>query len=47
MQQNQSLTPEERRAKAMSDPEIQDILRDPAMRMILEQMQESPEAVGE
>lgn len=44
---NQDLTPEERRNMAMSDPEIQDILKDPAMRMILEQMQENPAAASE
>lgn len=31
----------------MSDPEVQEILRDPAMRMILEQMQSDPKAVQE
>ena len=31
--------PEEVRKRAMADPEVQAILRDPAMRMILEQMQ--------
>ncbi|KYQ58410.1 Stress-induced-phosphoprotein 1 [Trachymyrmex zeteki] len=34
-----SLNPEEVRKRAMADPEIQSILRDPAMRLILEQMQ--------
>lgn len=37
--------PEEVRKKAMHDPEIQSILKDPAMRMILEQMQSDPKAV--
>lgn len=37
--------PEEARARAMQDPEIQNILSDPAMRMILEQMQTDPKAV--
>lgn len=41
---NASLNPEERRKQAMEDPEIQQILADPAMRMILEQMQENPQA---
>lgn len=39
--------PAEVRERAMSDPEVQDILRDPAMRMILEQMQSDPKAVQE
>ena len=42
-----SLNPEERRKQAMEDPEIQQILNDPAMRMILEQMQENPQAANE
>ncbi|KAH1000194.1 hypothetical protein HUJ04_000116 [Dendroctonus ponderosae] len=33
------------RQRAMGDPEVQAILRDPAMRMILEQMQDDPRAV--
>jgi tetratricopeptide (TPR) repeat protein len=40
-----SLNPEEARARAMEDPEVQRILGDPAMRMILEQMQTDPKAV--
>lgn len=36
--------PEEARKRAMNDPEIQAILGDPAMRMILEQMQQDPKA---
>lgn len=47
MQQKQNMTPEEKRQMAMSDPEVQDILRDPAMRMILEQMQENPSAASD
>lgn len=39
-----SLNPEEARQKAMEDPEVQRILGDPAMRMILEQMQTDPKA---
>lgn len=39
--------PEEVWKKAMSDPEVQGILKDPAMRMILEQMQSDPKAVQE
>jgi len=34
-----SQNPEEIRKRAMQDPEVQEILRDPAMRLILEQMQ--------
>lgn len=39
--------PQEVRQRAMADPEVQEILRDPAMRMILEQMQSDPKAVQE
>lgn len=39
--------PEEVWKKAMSDPEVQQILKDPAMRLILEQMQSDPKAVQE
>ncbi|TRY77864.1 hypothetical protein TCAL_08136, partial [Tigriopus californicus] len=37
--------PEEVRKRAMNDPEVQRILNDPAMRMILEQMQSDPNAI--
>lgn len=37
--------PEEVRQRAMADPEVQSILRDPAMRCILEQMQQDPQAL--
>lgn len=37
--------PEEVRKRAMADPEIQAILSDPAMRLILEQMQNDPKAL--
>ncbi|XP_073949903.1 stress-induced phosphoprotein 1 [Choristoneura fumiferana] len=37
--------PEEVRKRAMSDPDVQAILRDPAMRCILEQMQQDPQAL--
>jgi len=37
--------PEEARKRAMEDPEVQAILRDPAMRLILEQMQTDPNAL--
>ena len=33
------------RKRAMADPEVQKILNDPAMRMILEQMQNDPNAI--
>jgi len=39
--------PEEARKNAMNDPEVQAILRDPAMRLILEQMQTDPTALRE
>lgn len=39
--------PEEMRKRAMADPDIQAILRDPAMRLILEQMQNDPRALQE
>lgn len=37
--------PAQVRARAMGDPEVQSILRDPAMRLILEQMQNDPKAL--
>ncbi|XP_022902492.1 stress-induced-phosphoprotein 1 [Onthophagus taurus] len=37
--------PEEIRRRAMADPEVQQIMRDPAMRLILEQMQNDPRAL--
>ncbi|XP_054712606.1 stress-induced-phosphoprotein 1-like isoform X2 [Uloborus diversus] len=42
-----SSNPEEVRKQAMSDPEVQQILGDPAMRLILEQMQNDPRALQE
>ena len=39
--------PEERRKRAMKDPEVQAILADPAMQMILQQMQKDPGAIRE
>jgi len=39
--------PEEVRKRAMADPEIQAIFRDPAMRLILQQMQNDPRALSE
>ena len=38
---------EERARAAMSDPEVQQIMGDPAMRLILEQMQSDPKALRE
>jgi len=38
---------EEIKKQAMADPEIQQILKDPSMRMILEQMQNDPKALGD
>ena len=40
-----SSNPEEVRKRAMADPEVQSILRDPAMRLILDQMQSDPRAL--
>ncbi|XP_021344857.1 stress-induced-phosphoprotein 1-like [Mizuhopecten yessoensis] len=39
--------PEAVRKRAMADPEVQQILQDPAMQLILQQMQKEPEAVRE
>lgn len=39
--------PEEIRKRAMQDPEVQAILQDPAMQMILSQMQKDPKAFQE
>jgi len=44
---NSNNDPEETRKRAMNDPEVQKILNDPAMRMILEQMQNDPQAIQE
>ncbi|KAM6307740.1 LOW QUALITY PROTEIN: stress-induced-phosphoprotein 1 [Podargus strigoides] len=40
-------TPEEVKRRAMADPEVQQIMSDPAMRLILEQMQKDPQALSE
>ncbi|KAK5888054.1 hypothetical protein CesoFtcFv8_016594 [Champsocephalus esox] len=40
-------SPEDVKKRAMSDPEVQQIMSDPAMRMILEQMQKDPQALSE
>jgi len=39
--------PEEVRRRAMQNPEVQKIMTDPAMRMVLDQMQEDPNALKE
>lgn len=39
-----NMTDQERIASAMKDPEVQQIMSDPAMKMILEQMQTDPQA---
>ncbi|KAL6463546.1 hypothetical protein MHYP_G00279370 [Metynnis hypsauchen] len=39
--------PEEVKRRAMADPEVQQIMTDPAMRMILEQMQKDPQALSD
>ena len=39
--------PEAVRKRAMENPEVQQILADPAMRLILEQMQKDPNALRE
>ncbi|KAJ8384607.1 hypothetical protein AAFF_G00200440 [Aldrovandia affinis] len=40
-------SPEDVRRRAMSDPEVQQIMSDPAMRLILEQMQKDPQALSD
>jgi len=42
-----NMTPEQKRERAMKDPEIQQILKDPVMNAVLEQMQKDPGAVQE
>uniref|UniRef100_A0A8C9WV07 Stress-induced-phosphoprotein 1 n=2 Tax=Scleropages formosus TaxID=113540 RepID=A0A8C9WV07_SCLFO len=39
--------PEEVKRRAMADPEVQQIMSDPAMRLILEQMQKDPQALSD
>lgn len=46
-QVNASKNPEDVKRRAMADPEVQQILADPAMQMILEQMQNDPKALSE
>jgi hypothetical protein len=38
--------PEAVRKRAMADPEVTQILKDPAMQMILQQMEKDPKAVS-
>uniref|UniRef100_A0A3P9LDH1 Stress-induced-phosphoprotein 1 n=1 Tax=Oryzias latipes TaxID=8090 RepID=A0A3P9LDH1_ORYLA len=40
-------SPEDVKKRAMADPEVQQIMSDPAMRMILEQMQKDPQALSD
>ncbi|XP_029470610.1 stress-induced-phosphoprotein 1 [Rhinatrema bivittatum] len=40
-------SPEDVKRRAMADPEVQQIMSDPAMRLILEQMQKDPQALSE
>uniref|UniRef100_A0A1I8GAJ9 Stress-induced-phosphoprotein 1 n=3 Tax=Macrostomum lignano TaxID=282301 RepID=A0A1I8GAJ9_9PLAT len=47
MQAELGTNDEQRRQAALNDPEVQDILSDPAMQMILGQMQKDPKAVAE
>ena len=42
---NNDENPEKARERALADPEVQEILRDPGMRMILEQMSQDPGAL--
>ncbi|XP_077993256.1 stress-induced-phosphoprotein 1-like isoform X2 [Glandiceps talaboti] len=44
---SQSNDPEEIRKRALQNPEVQQIMADPAMRLILEQMQDNPNALKE
>lgn len=44
---NPNMSDEERAKAAMQDPEVQEILADPAMRVILSQMQSDPKAAAE
>jgi stress-induced-phosphoprotein 1 len=43
----QNADPEAVKKRAMQDPEVQEILSDPAMQLILQQMQKDPKALQE
>ena len=43
----QNSDPESVKKRAMQDPEVQQILGDPAMQLILQQMQKDPKAIHE
>ena len=43
----ESKDPETIRKRAMANPEVQKIMSDPAMQMILQQMQKDPKALQE
>lgn len=44
---NQSMSEEQRAEEAMKNPEVAEIMADPAMRQILQQMQDNPSAARE
>lgn len=44
---NNDEDPEKAKERSLADPEVQEILRDPGMRMILEQMSQDPGAARE
>jgi len=46
-QSNNNEDPDKAREKALQDPEVQEILRDPGMRLLLEQMSQDPSAARE
>ncbi len=43
---NSSMSDEERRARAMQDPEIRAILQDPVIAQVLKEMQENPQSAA-